>query len=93
MALVTLDEGKRHLRVYHSQDDALISFYIDAAEGHMAAIGVVLTDGPAPASLKAAILLHLGHLYETREAVTEGRARVVPMGYDALTAPFRPIEF
>lgn len=43
-----------------------------------------------PAAIKAAMLLHVGHLYENREAVTLDRAGAeLPMGYDTLIAPYR----
>lgn len=47
-----------------------------------------------PAAIKAAMLLHIGHLYENREAVTLDRAgEALPMGYDALIAPYRVRRF
>ncbi len=42
-----------------------------------------------PSALKAAILLHVGTLYENRETLTE---RLAPnMAYEALTAPYRRV--
>lgn len=53
--------------------------------------------GPAtkvPASLKAAMKLHLGLLYENREAVVTGTiATELPMAYTALLRPFMLPEF
>lgn len=45
-----------------------------------------------PASIKAAILLIVGHLYENREAVVVGvNAETLPMAVDALLAPYRRV--
>jgi uncharacterized phiE125 gp8 family phage protein len=45
-----------------------------------------------PDSITQAMLLHIAHMYENREAVNVGTNSVkpvtVPMGYDALTAPY-----
>lgn len=47
-----------------------------------------------PAGLKVAILLHIGHLYANREAVSVGlSAAGLPFGYDALVAPHRAVGF
>lgn len=93
MARVSLAEAKSHLRILHSFEDEAIGLYIDAAEGHVEAQGVVYPDGPLPPSLKAAILLMASHLFTNRDAVTDSRVNVLPMGFDALCAPFRPIIF
>jgi uncharacterized phiE125 gp8 family phage protein len=43
-----------------------------------------------PLSLKAAILLHVGHLYQNREAVTvDAVSNFLPLGYEALIWPFK----
>ncbi|ADW69009.1 head-tail connector protein [Granulicella tundricola] len=42
-----------------------------------------------PASIKAAILLVLGHLYENREASTVASLKILPLGVDALLSPYR----
>lgn len=45
-----------------------------------------------PAGLKAAILLHVGHLFESRAAVEVGASpAILPLAYDALVAPHRVI--
>lgn len=61
-----------------------------------AGIGVDLTVGygesgnDIPINLRHAILLLTGHLYDYREAATEsGGVHTVPLGYEALIAPFR----
>ena len=51
---------------------------------------VDLTNIPEP--IRQAILLHIAHLYENREAVMFGRsieAIALPFGYDALIEPYR----
>lgn len=42
-----------------------------------------------PAPIKVAILLMIGHAYKNREAVTSGNATSLPLGFAALTAPYR----
>lgn len=45
-----------------------------------------------PAALKAAILLHVGHLFENRAAVGIGASpAVLPLAYEALVAPHRMV--
>lgn len=45
-----------------------------------------------PAGLKAAILLHIGHLFENRAAVNVGNiTSELPLAYDALVAPHRVV--
>lgn len=47
-----------------------------------------------PAALKAAMLLHIGHMYENRESVVIGQSVTgLPMAYDALVAPYRVRRF
>ncbi|MFZ5762838.1 MAG: head-tail connector protein [Thermodesulfobacteriota bacterium] len=47
-----------------------------------------------PASIKAAMLLMIGHLYENREESVAGVSiAALPMGAEALLAPFRLVEF
>ena len=47
-----------------------------------------------PAALKAAMLLHVGHMYENREPVIIGQSVAsLPMAYDALVAPYRVRRF
>lgn len=42
-----------------------------------------------PAPIKVAILLMVGHAYKNREAVTSGSSAPLPLGFDALVAPYR----
>lgn len=42
-----------------------------------------------PAPLKAAILLHVGALYENREAVSDKSMAAVPLAYESLVSPYR----
>lgn len=47
-----------------------------------------------PAALKAAMLLHVAHMYENREPVVIGQSVApLPMAYDALVAPYRVRRF
>ncbi len=168
--LVTLEEAKQHLRVDHSDDDAMINAYIAAASAHLdgprgwldrsigtqelQAVSAGFCDGkihlpygpvqsvealvyldadnaeqtidpadyavandriwfsygyslpavyPAfnavqisytagfdetPPALKAAVLMHVGTLYENRESVGDSKV-VLPHAYEALCAPYK----
>lgn len=41
-----------------------------------------------PRDLRAALLLHIGHLHANRESVSEKGSQIVPHAYDALVAPY-----
>lgn len=46
-----------------------------------------------PSTVKAALLLHIGTLYENREAATDKEPYAVPFAYDALLAPLKVWSF
>jgi uncharacterized phiE125 gp8 family phage protein len=46
-----------------------------------------------PADLITAAKMLLGHLYENREAVQDGRASSVPFSFEAMASPFRVDRF
>lgn len=102
--LVTLRQAKRHLRVYHDDDDDTISLYLGAAIASVQEYvdRIVYAVGGAPPSgddgtaievtpaITAAILLLLGDLYENREADPESKGdAVLPRAVRALLAPYR----
>lgn len=45
--------------------------------------------GELPFPVRAAILLHVGHLYANREAASAEGQHQLPMAYDALLSPYR----
>lgn len=44
-----------------------------------------------PSALKAAVLLHVGHLFANREAIGSNSLAELPLAYKFLTAPYRRI--
>ena len=104
MSLIDLALAKQHLRADGSDaEDEIIGVYLaaaqDAAEQFLGRKlypeGATLpAEDPnglvMPASVKAAILLTLGHLYENREAVNVGNiVTEMPMGAERLLWPYR----
>jgi uncharacterized phage protein (predicted DNA packaging) len=101
MSITALSVLKSHLRVTHSDEDALIQLYLDAAEGAVAnrVQRVLIAEGATPApdsdqlpmswDVRAAVLMFAAHLYEHREVVTEESVVVLPMSLDFLLAPYR----
>ena len=101
--MVYLSVAKKHLRIDHDDEDALIQLYIDAAQEQIERhLQLRVQDMPADpaepvpdgfvrvnAALQAAALLTVAHLYEHRESVTEGAAVELPMGYWSLIQPYR----
>lgn len=91
--LLTLDEAKAHLRVEGDDEDALITSYADAAV--LSCLNhcdrQLVPPGTEPA-FKAAALLTLGDLYNSREAVIVGQTVSVNPAVGALLGPYRLIR-
>lgn len=89
--MLTLTETKLHLRVDHSDEDALIQSLMDTAA---AACADYLNMLPAdlvvavPAPVKSAALLLVGSLYESRESQGERPYNKNP-AFEMLLAPYR----
>ena len=89
--MLTLPETKLHLRVDHSEEDALIEALMTTAT---AACADYLNMLPAdlvvavPAPIKSAALLLIGTLYEQRESVGERPYNRNPT-FEALLNPYR----
>lgn len=81
-AVVRFSDGFSYPALY---DDMANPVQIAATAGYGAGSSDV------PASIRAAILLVVGHLYQNREAVTTGAAMQLPLGVQALVAPYRRV--
>jgi len=104
MALVDIALVKKHLRVFHTDDDTEIAAYQAAAEtivkeyvdrvvyeaGGSAPSGDDGTAIEVTPAITAAILLLIGDLYERRESNTwEPEQATLPKSVRALLAPYR----
>lgn len=92
---ITLDEAKAHCRVDIEDDDNYITELIDVAEQVISNeisdnLADVAVGGILPSALKQAVLLTIGHFYNTRESVVYGTTpSKVPMTVDYLIAPYK----
>ncbi len=100
MALVDLDLVKRHLRIFHDDEDAEVGIYRDAAETIVVEYldREVVAAGETPATedgivvtpaIVAAILLLVGDMYEVREPDQKQEGAMLPRAVRALLAPYR----
>ena len=97
MAVLTLDEIKAHLRLDGSAEDAQLTLLGEAAEDYATQyLGRSLPwlddEGapvPVPASVRAALLLVIGDLYENREGAFVGVSRVDNPTVLRLLTPYR----
>ena len=89
--MLTLEEVKRHCRIDHNDEDALLLALIDTAIGaiadylNMDAADLVVA---VPAPVKSAALLLVGALYENRESQGERPFHKNP-AFEALLNPYR----
>ena len=89
--MLTLAETKLHLRVDHSDEDALITALMDTATAacadylNMEAADLVVA---VPAPVKSAALLLVGSLYEQRESQGERQFYKNPT-FENLLNPYR----
>lgn len=101
MPIVDLETVKKHLRVFHDDEDAEIGIYRDAAESIIAEYldrEVVANDATPTAedgiaaapAIVSAILLVTGDLYEVREPDPKATGdAVLPRAVRMLLAPWR----
>lgn len=99
MPLVDIGLVKKHLRVFHDDDDDTIAAYQAAAENivveyldrEVVPAGATV-DGDAIAvtpAITAAILLLVGDMYEVREPDQKQEGAMLPRAVRALLAPYR----
>ena len=89
--MLTLPETKLHLRVDHSEEDALIEALMTTATAACADYLNMLPSElvvAVPAPIKSAALLLIGTLYEQRESVGERPYNRNPT-FEALLNPYR----
>ena len=98
---LSIEKCKKHLNIDldFTEDDNYIQHLIEAAEnaverhiGYKLADKVEENDGSLPKGLEHAMLLLIGHFYNTREAVTFGNSVELPLGYNYLLDLFTNIE-
>ena len=87
MAVVTLDQAKKHLRVTNSDENDLIQIYINAAEDYIRKL-LNTPNYPNDAAIQAGALLVIGDLYANREGQTVEDIKPNP-AVMALLHPYR----
>ena len=93
---VTLEAAKAHLNITGTDDDALISSKIEAAEGWASNyIGTPIAElDPFPAPVGEAVLQLVAHWYEQREAAIAGVAmEEAPFSVIDILRPYRKWAF
>lgn len=96
MPSITVDNIKAHLSITGEQDDVVLADLIEASDDFILRYtGAYFAEGEEwPASLKQAVRLLVGHLYENREATLVGiSADMLPLGFLDLVAPHRAWSF
>lgn len=91
--LFDLAEAKQHLRIDHSDDDSLIESYADAAV--LSCLDFcdrkLVPQGAEPA-FKAAALLTMAGLYNSRESIITGTIVALNPAVENLLRPYRIIR-
>ena len=72
-----------HQRAFHFTSGVVQHVEIDYLAGFGSDVSSV------PQALKQAILMLVGHLYETREAASTSQQAIAPKGYDDLLRPYK----
>lgn len=99
---ITVDKVKKHLNIDADfiDDDNYITSLIEVAEnvverhiGYKLSDKVEANDGCLPKGMEHAMLLLIGHFYNTREAVTFGSSAELPLGYNYLLDLFTNLGY
>lgn len=93
MPSITVENVKAHLSIIDDQDDTVLADLIEASDDFVLRYtGAEFEEWPA--SLKHAVRLLVGHLYENREATLIGiSADMLPFGVLDLIEPHREWSF
>lgn len=94
---ISLSDIKKHINIedcYTQEDNYLITLYQVAEQTICSGADTLLShligdDGELLPMARHAILLLVGHWYASREAVSYGTPKTLPLGYDYLVANLR----
>ena len=96
MPSITVENIKSHLSITGEQDDVVLADLIEASDDFILRYtGAHFAEGEEwPASLKQAVRLLVGHLFENREATLVGvSADMLPLGFMDFLAAHREHSF
>ncbi|NTH12277.1 phage gp6-like head-tail connector protein [Agrobacterium rhizogenes] len=91
MSVVDLETVKKAIRVFHNEDDELITTYVEAAEKYLNRVGVAVA-APIDPDAKVAVLLLCGQLYQWREPVVDGIVKELPLSLRTFITALRGIQ-
>ncbi|MFG1201741.1 head-tail connector protein [Xanthobacter aminoxidans] len=96
LSITSLSEVKAHLNISTDTDDELLTSIIEVSRNYVESWCGPLDDfeGTVPPAIVQAMKMHVGHLYENREASTfSGAAAELPLGFFDLIGPYRKWAF
>lgn len=90
--IVSVGELKSHLRVQHSEEDALMESLLMQAQAAANDYCRTEYDAEAPEPVRLAVLLMASHFYENRDSSDKAAFMTMQMAFHALLYPHRVIE-
>lgn len=95
-SILTVLAVKSHLNISTDADDGILTSMIEVSRNYVESWCGPLDDfeGTVPPAVVQAMKMHVGHLYENREASTfSGAAAELPLGFFDLIGPYRKWAF
>lgn len=90
--IISLDEIKAHLRIQQDDEDAYLTNLAVMAQSAAEDFCKTSFESPLPESVRLAVLLFVGHLYEYRDSSDKHAYLAMRMAFEALLWPHRDLS-